>query len=66
MAKLIRKYTADHADHTKVAFIYQCSDDEGFTFFEAVGRCEGVDPPPHGNWQNDDLEELCKDVKNWL
>lgn len=66
MAILIRRYTGEYDCYTKTVLIYKCVDDEGYTFYEAVGQCEGVDTPPHGNWQNDSLDELVKEAKNWL
>lgn len=62
MAKLIRKYTADMEDHTKVVYVYQQEDGS----YTAIGSLEGVDTGPGARWEDADLYTIIEDVKHWL
>lgn len=67
LLKLIKKFTLDENDVTKVVTVYQGVDLDNYAIYTASGVQEGVDCGSNAHWQDYyDLEELLKHVKEWL
>lgn len=67
LLKLIKKFTLDENDVTKVVTVYQGVDLDGYPFYTAAGVQDGVDCGSNAQWQDYySLEELLRHVKEWL